>query len=300
MADRDCNQQAVIGVDLGGTKVQAGLVKGQKPMRVETTRISADREAEVIIDEIIDVIEPLLDRSIVGIGIGVPSLVDIDQGIVYSVENIPSWKEVRLKDILENRFQVPVVVNNDANCFALGELYFGTGQGVRHMIGMTIGTGLGAGVIVDGKLYSGRNCGAGEIGCIPYRDKTIEAFCSGQFFQREACLDGGVVYQKAMAGDEAAIELYNRFGFELGMAVMTVVYAFDPELIVMGGSVAIAFRFYERSMRMRLQQFAYPHALKRLRITCCNRADMAVLGAAALVYDAFGSKGAGAMEGMKG
>jgi glucokinase len=83
--------------------------------------------------------------------------VDVEKGIVYSVINIPSWHEVPLKQILEDRFGLPVFVNNDANCFAMGELYYGSGRGYRHLVGLIVGTGLGAGIVVNGRLYSGAN-----------------------------------------------------------------------------------------------------------------------------------------------
>src|SRR5690606_24955530 len=112
----------------------------------------------------------------------VPSVVDVDKGIVYDVQNIPSWKEVPLKAIMEERYGVPVQVNNDANCFALGEKYFGQGRDSKAFIGLTLGTGLGAGIILNDKLYAGPNCGAGEFGMVPYLDYHYEYYASGQFF----------------------------------------------------------------------------------------------------------------------
>jgi glucokinase len=113
---------------------------------------------------IFQLIDPLINKNIKAIGIGVPSVVDIENGIVYDVQNITSWKEVALKKLMEEEFQIPVLINNDANCFALGEKYFGKGQNLHSMIGLTIGTGLGAGIIINDKLYAGVNCGDGEFG----------------------------------------------------------------------------------------------------------------------------------------
>jgi glucokinase len=156
------------------------------------------------------------------------------------------------------------------------------------MVGLTIGTGLGAGIVIDGRLYSGPNCGAGEIGSIPYRDTTVERYAAGQFFQDEAGVGGDVVFERAQRGDADAVRLFHAFGLELGHAILTILYAYDPELIVLGGSIARAFPFFEGGMREKLKSFAYQHALKRLVIACSDNEDVAVLGAAALYMDAAG------------
>ena len=124
-----------------------------------------------------------MSDHIKAIGIGVPSVVDTHTGIVYDVQNIPSWKEVAIAQKMQELYKLPVLVNNDANCFALGEYHFGKGKGTKSMVGVTIGTGIGAGIIINGKLYCGPNCGAGEFGMIGYLDKVVEYYASGQFFK---------------------------------------------------------------------------------------------------------------------
>jgi len=198
------------------------------------------------------------------------------------VANISSWEEVHLKDVLQARFGVPVYVNNDANAFALGEYHFQKGRGIRHMIGMVVGTGLGAGVIINGQLYSGANCGAGELGAIPYRDRTFEYYASGQRFQRDHGESGAVLHARAQRGDPEALNIFSAFGLDFGQMMLATLYAYDPEMIVLGGSVSKAFPFFEASMREVLAQFAYKHALDRLQIRVSERPDIAILGAAAL------------------
>lgn len=277
---------ALVGVDLGGTNVRVGKVAGDTVAARATRRISGKAAGGVVLDEILGTIDRVIDDEVAGIGIGVPSVVDVEHGIVYAVENIPAWREVRLKEILERRYGRPAHVNNDANAFALGELYFGKGRGHRNLVGVTIGTGLGAGVIIDGRLYAGVNCGAGEIGSIPYRDRTVEAYAAGQFFAREAGVDGGAAFARAEKGDPAALELFRAFGREVGHAMLTILYAYDPEIVVLGGSIARAFPFFEGGMRERLREFAYQHALAKLVIACSENEDVAILGAAALALDA--------------
>ena len=277
---------AIVGVDLGGTNVRAAAVRGGKIVARAVRRISGKAAEEVVLGEIFETIDEVIGGEVSGIGIGVPSVVDVERGIVYSVENIPAWREVPLKDKLESRYGCPACVNNDANAFALGELHFGKGRGYRNMVGLTIGTGLGAGIIIGGRLYSGPNCGAGEIGSIPYRDATVERYAAGQFFQHEAGAGGDVVFERALRGDAEALRLFHAFGLELGHAILTILYAYDPELIVLGGSISRAYRFFEAGMRERLKSFAYQHVLETLVIAPSETEDAATLGAAALCIDA--------------
>jgi len=277
--------EAIIGVDLGGTNVRAGRVEGNRIQSTVSRPISSQAAAEVVVGEIFAAIDDVLDPSVSGIGIGVPSIVDVERGIVFSVENIPSWQEVPLKDLLEKRFSVPVYINNDANCFALGEFYFGKGRGSRHMVGLIIGTGIGAGVIANGHLYAGANCGAGEIGAIPYKNHTIEYYASGSAFKTIHNASGSDLFLRASKGDARALDIFARHGQEVGHAVMTALYAFDPEIIVLGGSVSKAFAFYEKTMYEKLSSFAYPTALKRLKIAVSEEPEIAILGAAGLVLD---------------
>jgi glucokinase len=279
-------KQSVIGVDLGGTNVRAGKIVGQKMVAHRARTITAQGTQDLVLQEIRETISAVFDNQISAIGIGVPSLVDVDKGIVYSVEHIPSWKEVQLKKNLEQSFGIPVHVNNDANCFALGEFYFGAGRGFQHLVGMILGTGLGAGIIINGKLYCGRNCGAGEIGKILYKEHTIEYYCSGQFFQHQYGINGGILYERAQQGDAQALEIFNDFGDNLAHAVMIALYAYDPEIIVLGGSVSKAWPFYEKTLRHKLESFTYQHVLARVVIQPTQTPKISILGAAALCYAA--------------
>jgi len=276
----------LIGVDLGGTNMRAGRVEGSLIVDHVSRPTSAQAEADVVVQELAATIAKVFTRETAGIGVGVPSVVDVARGIVYDVENIPSWREVHLKEALEARFQVPVQVNNDANCFALGEFHFGRGRGARSLLGMVLGTGLGAGLVLDGRLYSGVNCGAGELGAIPYRDHTIEYYASGQRFQREHLENGAIIHARALRGEPAALEAFRAFGADFGKAVALALYAYDPEIIVLGGSVAKAWPFFEAAVREELKSFAYQQSLKKLRIEVSEEPQIAVLGAAALCLDA--------------
>jgi glucokinase len=279
--------KSIIAVDLGGTKIRIGKVQANQITGRCSRAVPATDSAAVVVNEMIGAIETLCDGEVAAIGIGVPSVVDVERGIVYAVQNIPSWKEVHLKEILEKSFRVPVHVNNDANCFALGECHFGKGRQFRHIVGLTIGTGLGGGIIIDRRLYNGSNCGAGEIGMIPYKGQIIEYYCSGQFFARECGMSGEIVFERASAGDAEAIRAYENFGNEMAHAIVTALYAYDPQIIILGGSVSRAFEFFRKTMMEKVaSSFAYQHALEKLIIEVSDLPDIALLGAAALHLDA--------------
>lgn len=279
-------EKSIIGVDMGGTMVRAGLVENARVVDISTSEIPAAEGKERVLERVVEAIERIFRPSVVGIGVGVPSLVDVEGGIVYNVQNIPSWREVPLKKILERRFGRPIYVNNDANCFAVGERHFGKGRQYRTFVGLTIGTGMGAGIIIDGRLYTGAHCGAGEFGSIPYRDSVLESYSSGQFFSRKYGVRGSELYQRANEGDNRARAIFREFGSHLAEALMIIMLAVDPQAIILGGSVALAYPYFEETMRDRMKLFPYPHAVEKLAIETSEEPHIAILGAAALFLEA--------------
>ena len=274
-----------IGIDLGGTHARVGLVRTGELSHIATTRIQASGSVEEVLRQIYDLLEGLVTSEIDAIGFGVPSVVDVEKGIVYDVQNIPSWKEIHLKSLFEEKYAVPVQVNNDANCFALGEKYFGKGQGYHSIIGLIIGTGFGAGIIVNDQLYAGVNCGAGEFGMMPYLDSIYEDYCSGQFFELRKGQTGEQLFQQALDGDQGALQIFAEYGEHLGNGIKTILYAYDPEMIILGGAVKAAFKLFKESMWSAIGSFAYPESLKGLKIEVSEFDNIAILGAAALCYD---------------
>lgn len=276
----------IIGVDVGATNARAGLVRNQRLGAVSSIQINRHGSAEEVLDQLCGLIDRTKPRDVGGVGIGVPSVVDIEKGIVYDVQNIPSWREVPLKAILEEKYSVPVLVNNDANCFALGEKHFGKGVGHQSLIGLIVGTGFAGGIIVDGKLYPGNNCGAGEFGMIPYLESIYEHYCSGQFFTRHEGQTGAEVFRRAAEGDPQAVRVFAEFGHHIGQGITTILYAYDPEMIILGGSVRKAFRFFKEAMWNSIRSFAFSRSIKGLNIAVSELEHAAILGAAALHYDA--------------
>ena len=245
-----------IGIDLGGTNMRVGLTDGSTLVNSVIEPCPSKEAEEVVINQLKRQIAQLMSEEVTSIGVGVPSVVDCQQGIVYNVANIPSWKEVHLKEILEKEFNVPVAVNNDANCFALGVWKYGEGKGTKDMVGLTMGTGIGSGIIINGELYNGVNTGAGEIG--------------SNFGKR------------AQAGDAEAVAVWNEFGENVGELIKAVLFTYAPEAIIIGGGIASAFSLFESPMRASLESFPYPANVAATRIMPSTLPNAAILGAGAL------------------
>src|SRR6186713_192615 len=173
----------IIGIDLGGTNVRAAIENDGLILNFRKESFNTKMSLDDTLTQLKEFIRPLVKNEVRGIGIGVPSVVDVKNGVVFNVTNIPAWKRVPLKEILEAEFRIPVCVNNDVNCFALGEHQFGTLKGMKNAVGVSIGTGLGSGIIINDNLFEGVNCGAGEVGLLPYLDHNIEYYASGNLFK---------------------------------------------------------------------------------------------------------------------
>ncbi|MBE0649685.1 MAG: ROK family protein [Bacteroidales bacterium] len=285
MAEIEINHP-VVGVSLGGRTMLVGKVENGKNKKSIVKSISNKEREHVILGEIVDGIGEVFDESIAGIGIGVPGFVDEEQGIVYKVEKIPSWREVHLKEILENRFQVPVYVNNDANCFVVGEYYFGHAKEYENAVGLILSTGVGAGIIFKGHLYSGSNCGAGEFGSISYKDHDYEYYLSEGYFEEKYGVQADRLYSRAKKNDKIALAIFEQYGIDLGNAIKTILFAVDPEIIVIGGILSKAFPFFETSVWKTVSNFPYKNSLKKLMIVASVQENIAVFDAAALYLDA--------------
>lgn len=279
----------LIGVDVGGTKITAALIDDGQIRNQYTVFTPSDKEMMVVVKAVVDAISEVFVSEVAGIGLGIPGLVDLNANLVIDVANIPSWKEVPLKHLIEERFHRPVVVNNDANCFVLGERVYGKGRDFTNFVGLTLGTGLGTGIVAGGKLYSGAFCGAGEFGSMPFRNKTIEAYASGQFF-KDRGLNGSLAFVRAMEGKPEALLLFREFGNYVGYAVAQILLALAPEAILIGGSVSQSFHVFADSMYAYLEaEFPYQRLLKNCRIELSELKNSALLGAAALIMDALES-----------
>lgn len=273
-----------LGVDIGGTKVQVGVVQNGELIQEVRFETSASASKEQILAELVHNLVPLVTADVAGIGIGVPGLVDEEEGIVHNVQNIPSWRKVHLKQHLASHFDKPVYLTNDANAFAIGEKMYGQGKPYANLVGLTLGTGLGAGIIINHQLYSGTLSSAGEFGMIPYLDKTIEDYCSGKFFGQRTGRVGAEWHTLAQQGDAEALAVYAEFGRHLGQALYIILYAISPEAIFLGGSVSQGYEFFRDSLYESLGAFPFRQVTDRLVVSPSLIGNAAVLGAAALCH----------------
>jgi len=274
----------VLGIDIGGTNIKIGLIENNRIIKQSFCGIDVKATEEETIWSLFKLIDGIINSEVTAIGIGVPAVVDPLTGIVYDVQNIPSWKEVGLKEIILQRYKLPVFINNDANCFALGEKIFGKGKQYENFIGLSIGTGIGMGIIIDHRLYNGVLCGAGEVGMLPYKDGIMEDYSSGDFFINHYNLSAIYLFQEAEKGNQPALDAFNEFGFHLGECLKAIIYMFAPEAIILGGSISKAFPYFKSSMEKSLQTFAYQKQIQNLKIETSNQDGIAILGAASLCF----------------
>lgn len=272
----------LLGIDIGGTTINMGLVEGARIVMKKTVPSFKEHwNKQQTLDYLCDVIADIITPDVEHIGIGVPTLVDPAKGIAYQAANIPSWDEVNIKDTVQNRFNIPVSVNNDSNCFALGAAAMLDSKD-RVLVGITLGTGLGVGVIVDGKLLDGTHCGVGEIGALPYNGHDYEQFCSKKFFT-DAGWHGKAAYDAAEEGDPAALNLFSEFGRHLGEFLAVTMFAYDADRIVLGGGVANSYKYFGISMEKTLaMRYPYVKALESLSIEVLPQGDIPVIGASQL------------------
>ena len=271
-----------LGIDIGGTTINLGLVRdGAIVQKVTVPSFPPEATLEQTLDYLATQIQSLMTPEVTRIGIGVPTLVDPVTGIVHDACNIPSWKEVPLKQYLEDRFWKTVRVENDANCFIIGA-HAMLCPTSRVTVGITLGTGTGFGILMNGKLFSGANCGAGEIGSFPYNGGVFENFCSKQFFENRGW-GGKQASQAAQNGNQKVLEMFEEFGMHMGKLLSLVMYAYDPDCIVIGGGIAHSAPLFEKAMLETLRaEYLYGSSLDRLQIHYLPDGDAAMLGASLL------------------
>jgi glucokinase len=261
----------VIAVDLGGTKLLTGILDEEGVIVQRTVRPTALASEEELLAQVDSAIEELRAEEVGAIGVGIPSTIDQQRGCAVSSVNIP-LAGLDFRDYLTKRFELPAAIENDANAAALAEHRFGAGRGTRHMVMLTLGTGIGGGLILDGELYRGAQGAAGELGHItldldgPPCQGTcpglghLEALASGTATDHMAAkvaaerpegdlgralaagkaVDARLAVDLAAEGPGDARDLLERVGFVLGTGIASLVNVFNPELVVIGGGFARA------------------------------------------------------------
>jgi glucokinase len=253
----------IIGIDLGGTNLKIGLLDLEcRIVRREILNTRRFTKKERLIQAIIDSVNRIMDDAqlkktdVLGVGLGLPGPVDFKSGIVHFFPNIPGWKEVKLKNILSKRLKFPVFLDNDAKLMCLAEYKLGSAKGFRNSICLTLGTGVGGGIIIEGKLYRGANNASGEIGHMPINEFGPKCNCGG-IACLEAYIGNNRVMKEARAlfkrkitleelsalariHDKKAKLIWHNFATRLGVALAGAVNLLNLDCIVIGGGVANA------------------------------------------------------------
>lgn len=274
--------ESILGIDIGGTSIVGGRIEGDIIIEQITVDTCAQEGGDKTLNILKELIRQLKTTDTRAIGIGVPSVVDREKGIVYNVQNIKNWDEVHLKSLLEEEFGLPVHIDNDANCFAYGEKIFGKGKDFQNFVGITLGTGVGGGIIQDNHLLFDSNCGSGEFGEIPYLDSILEEYCGSRFFTRTTGRSGYEIALKAREGDRDSIAIYSQYGKHISVLVKVILLILDPQAIIFGGSISKSFDLFKDSMYENLKDFPYPKSVDKIQILTSDLHNIGILGAGAL------------------
>jgi len=313
-----------IGIDFGGTFVKMALVEHEGEVQAQSKISTKDAASQ---DAWLDAVETGIKHlrhsadvemdEIAGIGVGVPGFVDFEQGYIHDLTNVPGWTSVSLAEMLTGRFELPAFVDNDVNVMAMGEFTFGAGSDYRDAVFVTLGTGVGGGIVINGKLHRGAFSMAGELGHISIdRDgvrspqgrggleqyvgnskiiaRTKSAIEKGRKSIISQLVDGDldeitpkVISKAAHDGDELALEIYDYVGDCIAAAFASVTYMIQPEVFIVGGGVSLAgkvlFDPLERHLADRLSPF-FAERVSVIRAKLGN--DAGVIGGAALVFSA--------------
>jgi glucokinase len=286
----------VVAVDMGGTRMRCAAVHAGDTMgAVVETPTLRQRPSGAILDDLAALIEQArkpLPRC-EGVALGIPTVLDA-QGGLAACDNLPTMTGVPIQAELETRTGLTVRVHNDATCFAVGEWWKGAGSGCRNVCGVTLGTGIGLGLVLDNRPYTGSRGAAGEIWRTSYPDgATVEARCSGAFITETYArrtgqnLQGEAIAQRAHKGDPAALETFDEYGRSLGGVLAFVLDLLDPDIAVLGGSVSKSFPYFQKSLLEQLNRPACDGNTPRVVASALGEAA-ALWGAAKLFRDGKG------------
>jgi len=271
-----------LGIDIGGTSIVAARFSENEMLEKREVPTGADRPAGQIMESLYEAIALVLTDEVVGIGIGMPGFMNAETGEIMQINNIPSFNGYTIKPRVEERFNLPTFQNNDANCFALGETYYGAGKKYTNLVGVTLGTGLGGGIILNRRIHTGLMGGAGELGCVPFHGGISEDICSAALFKNKYKTTGTELYKKAKSGDQAALAVFDELAHNIGELFRIVMYVLAPEAFIVGGSVANSWDLLEKPLRDEVDNFLVPMISKNVDLVRAELDNAGLYGAAAL------------------
>jgi glucokinase len=285
-----------LGLDIGGTKIQAGLVSKENKITRKQRVIYRGKNKSSVLRGIYEAIDSIFSSEVGAIGVGITGEVDISSGVVKYSPNLPrDWKNVKLKKILRKKYGVPVSIDNDAHCIALAEAYFGAGRGYPVVVGMTIGTGIGISLIINGHIYRGANniiefghtitgnpaqkCSCGLLG-------HFEALVSGPAMTREYKKLTGLaktpqnIEIAARHGDRRAKKVFKEMSTNLARGLADVIHSYNPSIIVLGGGLGRVDILTDPAIKQIRNYIKYP-GLKNTKVVKSRlKYEAGILGAA--------------------
>ena len=271
----------VIGIDLGGTAIKLGIYlpdgNCQKSISIPTPQPSFPDKVIAAIATEVDRLNS--DRKCLAIGIGTPGPVDATGRIAKVLINFNGWRDVPLADMLEAKTGLPTIAANDANCAGLGEAWLGAGRNYRNFILLTLGTGVGGAIIIDGKLFVGHLGAAGELGlitlnpdgppCNSGNQGSLEQYISAPAIGRRTGKDPAELGKLARSGDREALNFWQEYGKDLGAGLASLIYILTPEAIAIGGGVSASAEFFLPAARAEIDR----------RVLASSRVDLQLLPA---------------------
>jgi glucokinase len=298
-----------IGVDLGGTNLRAAAMDrdGNVLRKISgSTNFTAGREAVLqdIAANIALLRQELGEQGLVGVGIGVPGFIDMDKGVIVGTHNLLGFDDFAMRDDLTRRIGRPVILENDANAAALGEKWMGAGREVDDLVLLTLGTGIGGGIICGGKVLhgfvgmagelghitiipAGNICGCGNHGCLEKHASALAVESMANLVSLGDHLTAKDVYELASQGNENARRIFEQMGIALGLALGTLVNIFNFPLYLLSGGMLPAWEFFAPAMfaQVRLRSFTYRHTNTRIEKAILGN-EAGLFGAAYLPFQA--------------
>ena len=296
-ADLNQFQPQVIGIDLGGTAIKLGRFTPDgtclQSLSVPTPQPATPEAVLAAMALAIASVDP--DKKSVAIGVGTPGPADASGRIALVAINLANWRDVPLAEELEAKTGLPTIIANDANCAGLGEAWLGAGRRFNNFILLTLGTGVGGAIILDGKLFIGHQGAAGELGlitlnpdgppCNSGNQGSLEQYVSVSAIRRSTGLEPAELGAMAQAGNSAALTFWGTYGKQLGAGLASLIYVLTPEAIAIGGGVCASAEFFFPSALAEIERRVLPSSRAGLQLLCAelgNRAGM--VGAAKLAW----------------
>ncbi|WP_138497900.1 ROK family protein [Nostoc sp. PA-18-2419] len=287
----------VIGIDVGGTAIKLGrfTLDGTclQSLTLTAPQPTTPQAVLAVLVDAIAQIDP--DNQSVGIGVGTPGPADAAARIAKIAINLPGWIDVPFADWLESKTGKPTVIGNDANCALLGEAWLGAGCDFQNLILLTLGTGVGGAIILNGKLFVGHQGAAGELGLISFNPDgpmcnsgnqgSLEQYASATAIRRRTLKEPIELGLLAQQGDPAALTFWQEYGKCLGIGLTSLVYVLTPEAIIIGGGISGSFEFFFPAVKAEIEKRVQPLSREGLEILPAQLGKFAgMVGAAKLAW----------------